>query len=183
MSREFPDWLNPWKAAEGKRIFSGTVPLDRMSRLKPLLAGATSEAAFTAVFALDGQKRATIELEVTAELPLICQSSLDKYLHPVRRKSLLAVIQTEAEQDQLPDHYEATCPDGGRLVFADLVEDELLLAMPQVPHKPGLGEVRFSTRSRGWSEPGERKDRTHQPFAALKELMRGGQRDQDTETD
>ena len=38
MPREFPEFVDPWKAADGKRLFQGTIPLRWMRRLAPLLA-------------------------------------------------------------------------------------------------------------------------------------------------
>ena len=37
MPREFPEFVDPWKAADGKRLFQGTIPLRWMRRLAPLL--------------------------------------------------------------------------------------------------------------------------------------------------
>lgn len=172
MSREFPDWINPWKAAEGKRIFSGSIPFARLSRLRSLLASEAGEARFTAAFSLDRDQRAMVDIEVTAELPLICQASLEEYLEPVSRKSRLAVVETELDQEMLPPGYEATCAVEGRLTFEDLVEDELLLALPQVPRKPGLKDVSFSSGTPAEDSAGE--EETYRPFAGLADLMRGG---------
>jgi len=136
MSREYPDWLDPWKAAEGRRTFAGSMPLKRMPRLAPLLAGNEGEAQFSAAFSFDQQQRVTIHLDVAADLPLVCQTSLDTYLEPVRRASLLGVMEDLAEEAMMPENYEPVVAVNGRLALQDLVEDELLLGMPQVPRKP-----------------------------------------------
>lgn len=172
MSREYPDWVNPWKAAEGNRRFAGTIPLRNMSRLKPLLADDQGEARFEAQFTRDALGWATIQLDVRAELPLVCQASLERYDEPVSRSSLLAVAKDPEQQDELPEHYEATLAEDGRLVFLDLVQDELILAVPQVPRKPGLEEVRFSTDPDG-VQAGEDEEQKR-PFAALGDLLKGG---------
>ena len=181
MSREFPDWVNPRKAAEGNRIFSGTIPLNRLSRLQPLLSGTEGEVGFTASFDLDDQKRVVITLEVEAELPLTCQATLEVYPHQVRRKSLLGVVEDPAEQELLPGHYEPTCTEAGKLGFAGIVEDELLLAIPQVPRKPGLENVAYSTDPDAPERPPERREGHNRPFAELDKLMRDGREGQDTE--
>jgi uncharacterized protein len=116
-------------------------------------------------------------IEVTAELPLICQATLEAYLEPVCRKSRLAVVETELDQELLPDGYEATCAVEGRLRFEDLVEDELLLALPQVPRKPGSSDVSFTTQAPAKDEP--EKGEPHRPFAGLAELLRGGRSDRE----
>jgi uncharacterized protein len=95
MSREYPDWISPNRAAEGKRTFGGTIPLARMKRLAPLLVNAKGEASFTAAFRVDLDQRIIIDLQVEAALPLICQASLEVYDEQVRRRSELAVIEND----------------------------------------------------------------------------------------
>ncbi len=172
MSREYPDWISPARAAEGKRVFSGTISLARMGRLAPLLAGPGGEAAFVAAFKTDLDKRVIVELTVTAALPLVCQASLEVYDEHVERKSVLAVIEHLAEQEDLPDHYDPVQTEHGRLAIASLVEDELLLGLPQIPRKPGLAPVEYSTggpvHGNGDTPAGDRKN----PFAALQDMLK-----------
>ncbi|NND57384.1 MAG: hypothetical protein HKN57_09030, partial [Xanthomonadales bacterium] len=68
MSREFPDFIDPWKAADGRRTFSGTMPIKRMQRLLPLLApaGNYGDASFEARLSYDRQGLLTIRLDVEA---------------------------------------------------------------------------------------------------------------------
>ena len=146
MSREYPDWISPERAAEGKRVFGGTVPLSRMKRLVPLLVSAEGEATFIAAFRRDIDKRVIVDLQVEAALPLICQASLEVYDELVKRHSKLVVIdEDDHEQDNLPKSYEPVKSEHGRLAVASLVEEELLLGLPQIPRKPGMGKVEYST--------------------------------------
>lgn len=177
MSREFPDWVNPWKAAEGNRIYRGTIALARMSRLAPLLAGTEGEAEFVAAFARDELGWTIIDLEVKAELPLICQATLERFLLPVKRRTKLAVVGELRDQDRLPGHYEATWAESGRVVFSEIVQDELILGIPQVPRKPGTGEISYTTDPD--QEQELRDEERNRPFAALGELM--GARDEETD--
>ncbi|NND44837.1 MAG: hypothetical protein HKN58_05905 [Xanthomonadales bacterium] len=177
MSREYPDWVNPWKAAEGNRSFSGTIALDRMERLAPMLSVVEGVASFEARFARDALGWATVELEVKADLPLLCQASLETYLQPVRRATVLAAVKDTDRLDELPDHYEAAKLEDGRLAFLELVQDELILAVPQVPRKPGLEAVTFSTDP-GAAAPRAGADR-NRPFAGLGELLKSGPDDTD----
>lgn len=177
MSREFPDWVNPWKAAEGNRIYRGTIALAKMNRLAPLLAGTEGEVEFSATFSLDGMGWTTVDLEVRANLPLVCQASLERFLLPVERKTTLAVIGDLRDQDRVPGHYEATWTETGQLVFLEIVQDELILGIPQVPRKPGTGEIQYST------DPDEeqelRSEERNRPFAALGDLIRGERNETD----
>jgi uncharacterized protein len=171
MPREFPDWVNPWTAAEGNRIFGGTMPLGRLKRLVPLLVHAGGTAWFEAEFRLDEDKRATINMQVRADVSLLCQRSLLPYTEHIERNSLLGVIEDEAEQALLPQHYEASMTSNGRLSFETLVEDELLLGLPQVPRNPEVAEVKYETGSPVVSSEDEARDEPAGPFAALAQLL------------
>ena len=170
MSREFPDWVNPWKAAEGHRIYRGTIALARMDRLLPMLADTRGEAGFEARFARDELGFTTIRLDVSADLPLVCQASLEPFELEVKRSSQLAVIETLNEQERLPGHYEAVWAESGQVVFLELIQDELILEVPQVPRKPGMEKVLYST------DPGAKdvaeEQQQNNPFSALGDLMR-----------
>ena len=176
MSREFPDLLNPWKAADGRRTFEGTMPLRRMRRLHELLAPQESSGVawkdpwFRADFGHDSQGNVTVELWVEAELPLICQRSLRAYLEPVKRHSLLAVVESVEAQELLPEDYEPVMVEQGHMALLEVVEDELLLAVPQVPRNPEVAEVDVSTDgdtpARSIEEP------TRRPFEGLAGLLK-----------
>ncbi len=173
MSREYPDWISPGRAAEGKRIFSGTIPFSRMKRLAALLEHAQGEATFVAAFRADQDKRVIIDLQVEAVLPLLCQASLEVYDEQVKRRSDLAVIEHDSEQIEVPDYYDPVLTENGRLAMASLVEEELLLGLPQIPRKPGLKKVEYSTGGAmpGSVDPAEGASKT--PFAALRQMLHG----------
>jgi len=173
MSREFPDWVDPWKAADGRRTFQGTMPLKRMQRLTPLLAPAEwQDARFSAAFGYDRQGMLTVDIHVEAMLPLVCQRSLEIYLEPVVRHSVLAVVAGPAEEDLVPEHYEPVLAEQGRLAILDLVEDELLLALPQVPRNPALRAVQHSTDAAAESGGNAAEERTQRPFEGLADLLK-----------
>lgn len=155
------------------------MPLGRMKRLEPLLAPeAAGErvgrlVAFRIGFGHDEQGTVTADLQVEAQLPLVCQRSLERYLEPVRRRSRLAIIDDPALEEALPADYEPVLVEHGRVALIDLVEDELLLALPEVPRNPAVAEVEVST------EPPEAvhdsgAERTHRPFEALAGLLKKG---------
>jgi uncharacterized protein len=172
MSREYPDWISPGRAAEGKRIFSGTIPIARMKRLAPLLVDAQGTVSFVASFRTDLDKRVIIDLQVEAALPLVCQASLDVYGEQVKRSSELAVIEHASELDELPDNYDPVQTESGRLAIVSLVEDELLLGLPQVPRKPGLEKVEYSTAGESVAKEGSGARARKNPFAALQDMLK-----------
>lgn len=172
MSREFPDWISPGRAAEGKRVFSGTIPLLRMKRLAALLVDAQGAASFIAAFRINLDKRVIIDLQVEAVLPLICQASLEVYDEQVKRHSELAVIEHDYEQADLPENCEPVQTENGRLAIAILVEDELLLGLPQIPRNPGLQKVRYSTNGQISESEDSQQGLKENPFAALQKMLK-----------
>jgi uncharacterized protein len=177
MSREYPDWISPGRAAEGKRIFSGTIPSSRMKRLASLLVHARGDAAFVAAFRTDLDQRVVIDMQVEAALPLVCQASLDEYDEQVSRQSELAVLEDESELAELPDNYEPVLTENGRLAIARLVEDELLLGLPQIPRKPGLKKVKYSTAGKSFQSEETPAGAKKNPFAALKDMLKQDNQD------
>lgn len=176
MSREYPDWISPERAAEGKRVFSGTVPLSRMKRLVPLLVTADGDATFVAAFRRDIDRRVIVDLQVEAALPLVCQASLEVYDEQVKRRCDLAVIERDGEQVDLPENYEPVNTENGRLAIVSLVEEELLLGLPQIPRKPGLERVEYSTgeeTSESVTSQGQdlQDGGNSNPFAALQGML------------
>ena len=172
MSRDYPDLVDPWKAADGQREFQGTMPLDRMKRLTALIAENDGEAAFRAAFYHDRENRAVIRLQVSAELVLICQRTLKPYTERVERRSRLGVIEDLAEQETLPADYEPVLVDQHKLALIDLVEDELLLGVPDVPRDPNVKAVELSTDGEPVLSDDSGEPR-QTPFAGLADLMKG----------
>ena len=176
MSRDFPDFVDPWKAAEGQRMFFGTMPLQRMKRLAPLLAATEGEARFEVSFYFDRQRNAVINVAVKADLVLLCQRSLTPYTEMVQRTSLLAVIRDIAEQNMMPANYELIVQETGvhetgRLAMLELVEDEFLLALPQIPKNPAVDVIEFSTDGEVRPLPDEQEKRSQGPFAGLAGML------------
>lgn len=162
------------------------MPLGRMDRLLPLLDPPVGEARFTAQFGFDDQQQVVIRIEVDADLPLICQRSLGRYMEPVHRESVLGVVTAIEEESLLPGDYEPVLAEQGRLALQDLVEDELLLGVPQVPRDPSVppvqvavGDVGSTVEAPGVGQAGSgsrtgaapERESVRRPFADLAERM------------
>lgn len=159
-------------------MFGGTMPLNRMPRLEALLGEeqGSKTAEFEARFAFDRQGLVTIDVTVKTDLQLVCQRSLEPYTEKVDRRSMLAVIENENDQQELPEHYEPVLVEERRLALAELVEEELLLAVPQVPRNPeledGAGAFELSADVTVEESSAQEKEQTHRPFEELAGLMK-----------
>lgn len=148
-----------------RRTFEGVLPLSSMQRLRGSLADTEGSARVEIDFDNDALRIPYIELRIEAKLPLTCQRSLQRFAYPVQVVQRLGLIRDEAEEEALPEGYEALLVgDDGMLRPADLVEDELILAVPVVPVAPETDLV-----ERDWEPPEEDIQRAN-PFAALSSL-------------
>ena len=150
-----------------RRQFEGALPLSAMSRLGGSLADSEGECRFALEFGQDALQVPYVELSIEAGLPLVCQRSLERFVFPVKTVQRLGLIRDEAEEAALPPGYEALLLDEDGLVRPlDLVQDELVLALPVVPMAPGSEQV-----ERTWSA-GEEELQASSPFAALASLKK-----------
>ncbi len=150
-----------------RRQFEGRVPLSALARLQGSLADAEGECGFTLEFGHDALQVPYVELTLDAGLPLVCQRSLERFVFPVQATQRLGLIRDEAEEAALPPGYEPLLvPEDGMLRPLDLVEDELVLALPVVPVAPGSEPVEAT-----WAAS-EEEQKAASPFAALEALKK-----------
>jgi uncharacterized protein len=128
--------------------------------------------AFSVAFDRDALQVSFVELRIDAELPLVCQRTLQRFLFPVSLVQRLGLLRSgddegEAAEAALPEGYEALLvADDGMVRPAELVEDELILAVPVVPMAPGSESV-----ERDWPVSADEEKRVN-PFAALADLKK-----------
>ncbi|TVQ41977.1 MAG: DNA-binding protein [Wenzhouxiangella sp.] len=164
MSRDFPDWVNPERAASARREFAGTMPLARMPRVEDLVeTGGTNEIQFVLAFSLNEQGQVRVDVEIKGSVPMRCQRTLGTFEQPLESRSVIGVVASEDDVAGLPDDYEPVlCPDQ-RLELASLVEEEVLLSLPLVPVDPASSPV---------GQAAAVEEDTHRPFEGLAELRK-----------
>ncbi|MBV8157230.1 MAG: DUF177 domain-containing protein, partial [Dyella sp.] len=117
-----------------RRSFQGVLPSASVRRLGGALAGTEGTAQYELDFGRDEFGTAYLDLRVQAPLTLTCQRTLEPFVLPVTVDSRLGLIRTEREEAALPPEVEPLLvADDGKLNLADVIEDELLLALPLVP--------------------------------------------------
>ena len=160
-----PEVLDAWRMVAARRGFEGRLPLSAFERLRDSLCDAEGEVRFALAFDRDALQVPYVELRIEAQLPLECQRSLRRFELPLRLVQRLGLIRDEAEEAGLPEGYEPLLvPDDGLLRPAELVEDELILAMPVVAMAPGTDAM-----ERDWPADEDEQQQAN-PFAALAAL-------------
>ncbi len=171
MSAELPEVLDAWRMVAARRGFEGTLPLSSMARLRDALCDDAGEVRYTIGFDRDTLGIPYVEVQAQADLPLTCQRTMERFLHPVQVVQRLALLPAdtdlEAAEAGLPPGYEPLpLPADGAMRPADLVEDELILAVPVVPVSPG-GEA----LEQEWPATADEVAQAS-PFAALAALKK-----------
>jgi len=108
---------------------------------------------------------------LSASLPLLCQRCLETVRVEMEQELSLAVTAEGCEQ-LVPDQMDVWPLTAGPVSLGELLEDELLLALPLVPmhaDPADCGEMGERLDSLRGSEGPTRSDN---PFAALKDLKR-----------
>lgn len=167
MSNDVLGIVDVWRMVATRREFIGRVPLARFERLRESLADEDGEVEFRLGFDRDALGVPYVELQARAGLPLLCQRSLQRFEFPVDIRQRLGLIREETDEAALPDGYEPLLlPEDGRLHGLELIEDELILALPVVPVAPGTQAMQ-----REWSASEEERAQAN-PFAALAGLKK-----------
>ncbi len=149
-----------------QRQFEGSLPLARMLRLVELLADAEGECRYVIEFYCDTLKIDVMHIQLSASLPLICQRTLERFVYLVEIDQRLGLISEESQEASLPEGMEAVLIEGnGEVSPFQLIEDELLLAVPLVPVSPNAAEL-----DPVWTEEVAVKEDKPHPFANLKLL-------------
>ncbi len=130
------------------------------------------EAEFGLMFRKGEKQRIHITGYVRAALKLECQRCLEPILIPVATEVEVVVVEGFEEAERLSDEYEPLLAGDKRIRLYEVIEDELLLALPQVSMHPE-GECKAASQNIGWSpemadvDQGQKKPN---PFAALADL-------------
>lgn len=153
------------RIATKPQVWEGTLAPADLERLEDSLAGPEGELRYRITASLDRQRRKVVSCIIEGFVFLTCQTSLEAFRHDVSISERLVLVESESqlppieEESDAEDYLVADEP----LDIRDLVEDAVLLSLPMVPRKPGLGEA-----------PGGREGdpREPSPFAALAQLKR-----------
>jgi uncharacterized protein len=150
-------------ARSGSRL-SGDWPAKQFGRLRDVLYAPEGTLHFELQGLPQAQGRPGIRVAVAGTLLLTCQRCLGPLPFELQAESLLLLFGNEAELAALP--VEAEGPEriaaGREMPVLDLIEDEVLLAVPYAPRHEECS-------SRKGHVPGAQQ----RPFAGLRSLLGG----------
>ncbi|HFD79426.1 MAG TPA: metal-binding protein [Gammaproteobacteria bacterium] len=158
-----PEYLEPARLADAGRSFRGSVAVAQLERVRPELAQSTGTLEVEMRFRLDERRIRVLEGRIGGTLSLVCQRCLQALRLPLELEFRLGIVADEVEAGRLPAGYEPLLANGEPLRSVDLVEDEVLLALPAIAVHGDAEPCSSGYRNRPLPQPDS-------PFAVLEKL-------------
>lgn len=129
--------VDAWKLAREHGDIEGNIDAHDLERVDDLLAPGPARIAWRLSGVTDTEGRPALKLELTGEVLLTCQRCLGDLTWPVRQRGAILLAASEGELEALDARTDAEVVLAVEPVDPlELVEDELLLALPFAPRHP-----------------------------------------------
>ena len=139
MNNHLPDRLDLIAAAEAGRLLRGSIAISSLGRLVPALMSDAGELQVEMELGKDQDGTRYLNGSIRGEVVLKCERCLDEMTLPLDLTCRLGLVSGEAAANALPEWYEPLVVTAEPVHIADVIADEVLLALPIVPtHKDGL---------------------------------------------
>jgi uncharacterized protein len=129
-----PDYVDAKKIFAQHALISGILPISRFSRFCELLADNSGNLHVTLQFHLDDSHRRIIDGEIDALVSVTCQRCLEPAKIGLTETFKLGIVETESHIARLPADIDPWMVTEPKLVIADFLEEQLILAMPIVSY-------------------------------------------------
>lgn len=139
MINHLPDRLDLIATAEAGRLLRGSVAISSLERLLPALISDAGELQVGMELGKDPDGTHYLAGSIRGEVMLKCQRCLDNMTLPLDLTFRLGLVSSEAAASALSERYEPLVVTAEPAHIADVIADEVLLALPIVPtHNDGL---------------------------------------------
>ena len=169
-SGQLPHYLEPRKQAMQGGEISGQTTVSALPRLAEFRQSQDSPVTVELRFDRDQDGRYLVRGTIDTRLHLACQRCLDPVECEVSAQVELALVWSEEQIASLPERYDPWLMSDDKLVLADMLEEELLLALPLAP----VHDVCPAPLPTPEADKAEAQGKADNPFAVLAELKKNG---------
>lgn len=127
-----PQRVEPYRLAANTERLEGTVSLASFKRLAQEAGPQQGECRVRLDFGVDAQGRREIEGWLEADVTLACRRCLGPIATRIESDFLLGMVTSDALAGALPGTHEPVLVENEQLDLFALLEDEILLSLPQV---------------------------------------------------
>ncbi|MDP2284015.1 MAG: YceD family protein [Pseudohongiella sp.] len=133
LKTSLPLTLDPQKVFRQKLQVNGQLPVASLKRLCESLLDEEGTVSASLLFEVDMERRFRIRGNASAEVSVTCQRCLQPMKLQLEDKIDLVLVSTDAQSKALPVNLDPWfCGEDEMLSPADIVEEQLILAMPIV---------------------------------------------------
>ncbi|MGB8714090.1 MAG: YceD family protein [Onishia taeanensis] len=132
LTTRLPLKVEPHRLAANAEHLEGLVALDEFARLAQDAGPQQGDCQVWLDFAIDTQGRRVIEGRLEADVQLPCRRCLEPMPTHVSSHFLLGVVSSDALAADLPSTHEPVVVEDEQLNLLTVIEDELILSLPQV---------------------------------------------------
>ena len=125
--------VDPVILANHREQIAGHVPVKSLTRLSNLLQSSDGDVQVSVVFEPGADDHPVIEGEVKAAVSAMCQRCLKAMPLEIETEFRLVVLNLDTEVDETTGLFDSVLMENDEIDLYDLVEDELLMAMPLSP--------------------------------------------------
>ncbi|MBI2779443.1 MAG: DUF177 domain-containing protein [Gammaproteobacteria bacterium] len=136
MSSPLPEYIDPLRLADARAVLQGQVVVSNMARLAPSLCSTQGVVDFELAFDVDMEGIRCVHGSLSTQLDVICQRCLQPMKLPLEAKVALGVVASMQEAEGLASTYEPLVVGAEPVSLKEIIEDELLLALPVAPMHP-----------------------------------------------
>lgn len=129
-----PDYVDAKKIFTQQAVITGNLPVVKFERFSELLANTSGFVEITLKFFVNEDFRRVISGELRADVQVLCQRCLESTTITLEDLFQLALVESESQADKLSKDLEPWFCTDTKLVLADIVEEQLILAMPIVSY-------------------------------------------------
>jgi uncharacterized protein len=168
MNDRFPNFIDPLAFADRKRQLIGEIALNKLARLQDALYDQQGQIRVNLSFSKN-KALPLIQGTIAAQLNIECQRCLDKINLPLNVSIKLAVVNSIIQADTLSGEYDPFISTEKKISLNQLIEDELLLALPDFPRHQQTCVNYFEAVSEN------KITASHHPFSILAQLKNTGE--------
>ena len=133
MTEHLPDRLDLLAAAEAGREFRGRIALAFLERVIPLLASPEGELQVDMRLGVDPDGICHLSGNIRGNVVLQCQRCLENLTRALDVDFRLGLVRSQEDAARLAHGYEPLLVTAEPVSIADIVSDEVLLALPFAP--------------------------------------------------
>ena len=132
LTTRLPIQVEPYRLATNAERLEGYVSLEGMARLEEEAGEQRGGCEVRLDFGIDAQRRRFIDGWLKADVDLACRRCLEPLPVTVESHFQLGIVASDAMAAELPSGYEPVLVEDEQLNLLSVLEDELILSLPQV---------------------------------------------------